>query len=209
MVRWCAAGAAGLSLILVAACSSGRDPAPSTGFGVLSGQRVLVLPVQYVRAVPGGWVGGAANAREAARQADAEIAFALGEHGGRAVWVTPEEQVSGLRRRPSIDVDPYVLSADELRREGGALEHVRDPLYGELRTLAALFDSRYAVWPLEILHEPAEEKAGDRLVLRTVLLDTRAGTVIWYGIVRGGDQPPASSAALAALAQRFAVLASP
>ncbi len=80
-----------------------RRDAPVAGFGMLSGRTVLILPVQYVQRVPGGWVGGASNEREAARQADTELTFALSERGGRAVWVTPDQQVATLKRWPSIE----------------------------------------------------------------------------------------------------------
>jgi hypothetical protein len=198
------------ALIAVAACrGSGDAPMPVPGFGVLSGQMVLVLPVQYVRPVPGGWVARAANAEAAARQADLEIAFALGERGGLAMWVTPDQQIEALRRRPSIRVNPYAFSADELRQKADKLRQIRDPLYGEIRLLAALFDSRYAVWPLELVYVPEEDGTGGRLAIRTFLLDTRAGTVLWSGLVRGNDQPPASPGALAAAAQAFAFQVSP
>jgi hypothetical protein len=193
------------------ACGAGRqEPVPTPGFGVLSGQTVLVLPVQYVQRMPGGWVGGAASAQDAARSADTEIAFALHEVSGRATWVTPEQQIEELSRRPSIDVFPYLLSADEARRQGGSLRHVRDPLYGEIRMLAALFDARYAVWPMELFYERDPERDGGHLAIRTFVLDARSGAVLWYGVVRGdGTQPPASPGALAAAAQTFAVQVSP
>ncbi len=195
---------------LAAACGGGgREPEPALGFGVLSGQAVLVLPVQYVRRLPGGWAGGAENAEAAARQADLEIAFALSERGGRAAWVTPVQQVETLKRRPAIRVNPYALSAGEARAEGAKLKEIRDPLYGEIRMLAALFDARYAVWPLELLYEENADAPGGHLAIRIFLLDTRRGDVLWYGVVDGGDLPPASAAALAAAAQAFADRVSP
>lgn len=215
-VRWAATSAA---LLTVQACGGGgpqEAPAPMSGFGVLSGKATLVLPVQYARRVPGGWPGGAAGARQAMRAADAEIGFALEEHGGRALWVMPERQVEVLRRQPSIQgVDPYLLSADYLRREGGDARWFRDPLFGEIRKLAALFDARYAIWPLELIHvddpkgEGAEGAEGARLAIRGFLLDTRSGAVLWYGLVTGDEQAPATPGALAAVAQRFARLVSP
>ena len=148
--------------------------------------------------------------QDAARSADMEITFALNEVGGRATWVTPEMQLEELSRRPMIDVVPYLLSADEARQKGGSLRHVRDPLYGEIRMLAALFDARYAVFPMEFLYEQDEEEGGGHLAIRTFVLDARAGTVLWYGLVRGdGSQPPASPGALALAAQAFAVQVSP
>ena len=201
----------GLVVAFAAACKSGsEEPLPAPGFGMLSGQTVLILPVQYVRSVPGGWVGGAGSARAAARQADVEIGFALAEQGGRAIWVTPDQQTEALRRRPSIEVNPHMLGADDLRSQGEKARHVRDPLYGEIRKLAALFDTRYAVLPLEIVYEQAGEGEESRLAIRTFLLDARAGTVLWYGHVRGSsDQPPAAPGALALLAQAFAAQVSP
>ncbi len=208
--RWPALGMGTLLAAAVACGGGGDEPMPTPGFGVLSGQTVLVLPVQYVQHVPGGWVGGAANAQEAARSADMEITFALHEVSGRATWVTPEQQLEELSRRPSIEVFPYLLSADEARQQGGGLRHVRDPLYGEIRMLAALFDARYAVWPMEFIYEQDREGGGGRLAIRTFVLDARSGVVMWYGIVRGdGTQPPASPGALAAAAQMFALQVSP
>ncbi len=211
--RWIVLSA-GLALVAAVACGGGGadEPMPAPGFGALSGQTVLVLPVQYARQVPGGWIGGAVNAQEAARAADGEITFALAELGGRATWVTPDQQMDALARQPSLEVFPYLLSVDEVRREGKGLRHVRDPLYGEVRVLAALFDARYAVLPLEISYEsnPPDQGGGGQLAVLTVILDARSGTVVWYGTVRGdGAQPPASAGALASLAQVFARQISP
>jgi hypothetical protein len=207
--RWLAP-LASLTLVAALACGgSGEEPIPVPGFGVLSGQTVLVLPVQYAQRVPGGWPGGAAISQEAARQTDLEITFALEEQGGRATWVTPVQQIEVLRRRPSIEVNPYMLSVDEVRRQGAGLEDVRDPLYGEIRLVAALFDARYAVFPLEVFFERTAEEESGHLAIRTILLDARTGDVLWQGLVRGEDAPPASAGALASVAQAFAVQVSP
>jgi hypothetical protein len=209
--RW-RAGIAVSSILAAVACSGGSndEPAPAAGFSILSGQTVLVLPVQYIRQVPGGWPGEAPKAEDAARQADVEIAFALGEHGGRARWVTADQLVLTLNRRPGITVDPFALSAGEAREKGGNLKDIKDPLYGEIRVLAALFDSRYTLLPLEIVYMEADEEQSASLGLRTFLLDARRGDILWYGIVREqSDEPPASAGALASLAQQFAAFVSP
>lgn len=185
----------------------GRPSLPAPGFGTLSGRTVLVLPVQHVESTGSGWIGGARSARDAARQADAEIAFALEEHEGRASWVLPARQAEMLRRRPSIEVDPYALSTDEVRNEGLDLRRVHDPLYGEIRALAALFDTRYAVWPIEVVLE--REGGRSRVAIRTLLLDTRGGDVLWQGFLYGGSEAPESPGALASAAQAFAAQVSP
>ncbi len=201
------------ALVATVACGGGgaqEDPVPVTGFGILSGKTVVVLPVQYVRQVPCGWPGGASSARDAARQADAEITFALSEYDGRATWITAEMQVAALERQPSIQgVNPYLLSADLLRREGKDEKYFRDPLLREVRLLAALFESRYSLWPLELLYLKDKDADTGRLAIRTFLLDVRTGTVLAYMLVPGDEQPPATAGALAALGQEFAVVVSP
>lgn len=200
-------------VMAAAACSGGgpqEEPVPITGFGVLSGKTVAVLPVQYVRQVDGGWPGSAAGARDAARAADAEITFALEAQGGRATWVTPDMLVAALEQQPTIQgVNPYLMSADELRREGKGLRNFRDPLFGEVRKITVLVDARYVLWPLEVMDVKEEDGEGRRLAIRTFLLDSRSGTVLDYVLIVGDSQPPASPGALAAVAQRFAAVVSP
>jgi hypothetical protein len=213
MAKWTTA-ATGLVLVAAISCGGGGGasdlPAPTPGLSILTGKTVLVLPVQYARQLPDGWVGGASGRRDAALQATSEIVFALGEYGGRADWVFPDQQQAALDQQPAIEgVSPYMLSAGDLLREGSHAKDFRDPLYGQIRMLAALFDARYAVWPLEVFSLQEKDEPQGRLAIRAYLLDVRAGTVLWYGIVPGDDQPPASAGALATLAQIYAELISP
>lgn len=184
------------------ACSGGPAPEPSPGPGLLRGQTVLVLPVQYVSS-GSARLAGTAGTGEAARQADAEIAFALSELDARVGWVFPDRQADVLRQRPSVEVDPFALSADEVREGGRGMRRIRDPLYGEIRAMAALFDARFALWPLELSYEEAASGDG-RLAIRALLLDARGGDVMWRGTVRGQPHPVHSPAALASAAQAFA-----
>lgn len=211
MRKWGAVVAIGGACALAPACSGGTaDTVPSTGFGILRGEAVLILPVQYVQRVPGGWIGRASNEADAARVADTELAFALSERGGRATWVLPEQQKRTLQRRPSIDVDPEALSAEEARREGVDLVDVKDPLRSEIRMLAALFDCRYAIIPLNVAYEQDEKTQVGYLGILTLLIDTRRAQVLWSGVIADtSEQPPASAGALAALAQRWADAISP
>jgi hypothetical protein len=212
MNNWGKVLAIGIACGLGTACGGGgpAETVPAGGLGMLRGETVLVLPVQYVQRVPGGWIGGASNEAEAARQADTELAFALNERGGRAVWVLPEQQLRTLQRRPSVDIDPEALSADEARSEGVDLVDVKDPLRSEIRMLAALFDCRYAILPLEIGYEVDEKSQTGYLGILTMLIDTRRAQVLWSGVIaESGDQPPASAGAMATLAQRWADVISP
>ncbi len=183
---------------------------PVPGFGILGGQRVLLLPAHYVQPAPGGFVGGAASADETLRQLNAEIAFAVTGRRGTTRWILPEEMGAALERAPALDVRLYALSADPVRRaNAGRLnrdKRVKDPLYGEVRKLAALLDARYAVFPVELSYEPARaDAAGEgRAALWTVLLDARTGEVLWSGTVRGEPGPLGSGVTMARLAEAFA-----
>lgn len=211
MREWGAVVRIGSACALAMACAGGpAETVPSAGFGMLRGEAVLILPVQYVQRVPGGWIGGASNEADAARLADTELAFALSERGGRAVWVMPEQQIRTLQRRPSIDVDPEALSADEARREGVDLEDVKDPLRSEIRMLAALFDCRYAILPLEVAYRFDDKSQVGYLGIMTLLVDVRRARVLWSGVIaESSEQPPSSAGAMAALAQRWADAVSP
>lgn len=187
--------------------SGGDGPMPVPGFGILGGQRVLVLPVHYVQPVDDGWVGGAASADQALRRANAEIAFALGERRSTTQWIVAEEIAAAVQRQPAMGVHIYGLSADPVRRSAlGRADRVRDPLYGEIRRLAALMDARYVVFPVELWYEPArEEQGGDgHAALWTLLLDARTGFVLWSGMVRGSAGPAGSEATVARAAEALA-----
>ena len=75
-------------------------------------------------------------------------------------------------------MDPYLLSADLLRREGKDAKHFRDPLLREVRMISALFDSRYLLWPLEVIYVKDKDAETGRLAIRTFLLDVRSGSVL-------------------------------
>lgn len=187
--------------------SGGDGPMPVPGFGILGGQRVLVLPVHYVQPVDGGWVGGAASADQALRHANAEIAFALGERRSTTTWVVAEEIAAAVQRQPAMGVHIYGLSADPVRRSAlGRADRVGDPLYGEIRRLAALMDARYAVFPVELWYEsaPAGHGGEGHAALWTLLLDARTGFVLWSGMVRGSPGPAGSEATVARTAEALA-----
>lgn len=199
-----------VALALAAGCGRPADdtgPVPALALAALGGQRVLVLPVHYVAAVPGGWLGGSASAEEARRGINAEIAFALGERGGTTQWALPGEIETALGREPGLGLRAYPLSADPIRRANARrLERVGDPLYGEVRKIAALLDARYVLFPVELLYDAArsKEEAEGHAALWTVLFDARTGLVMWSGTVRGDPGPPGSGATVARAAQALA-----
>lgn len=202
-----------LAIVLLLACGRRSDegPVPALPLAALGGQRVLVLPVHYVQGVAGGWLGGAASSDEARRGINAEIAFALGEREGTTQWVLPAEIEKALGREPGLGLRAYPLSSDPIRRaNAGRLERVGDPLYGEVRKIAALLDARYVLFPVELLYETprSKDEVNGHAALWTVLFDARTGLVMWSGTVRGDPGPAGSGATVAraaqALARRFA-----
>jgi hypothetical protein len=182
----------------------GPAPTPAAGFGLLGGQRVLLLPVHYAPSVAGRPVGGAASASEATRRADAEIAFALAERGGTTIWIGPDSIAAATARQPGIGVQVYALSADPLRRARiGRADRIGDPLHGEIRRLAALHDARYVVFPVELVYDADREGRG-RVGLWTVLLDARTGFILWAQTLYAEPGPPDAAAAFAAVAAALA-----
>jgi hypothetical protein len=82
---------------------------------------------------------------------------------------------------------------------------IGDPLYGELRRVAALMDARVALLPIGALW--VEEQAGTgRVHLAAALIDTFGGDVVWYGVVAGHPGARGDPAVLASAAQALAVL---
>jgi hypothetical protein len=141
---------------------------------------------------------------ETRRTALLEIAYAALDTAVRrdardAHWMGLEEQRSAARRAPTLNLEPDRLNTVYL--VGRDVRGVPDPLWAELRTLAALTGARMAV-------APAAAKIGGRpgaYVASYVLVvaDTRVGQVIWRsratGLPAATPEAAFASAALAAL----------
>lgn len=177
------------------------------------GTTVVVLPVQATEPLPGGvWPGRAVNAEQALRAMDAELEFALSERRGAENWALPSALRRRVKRNPILDVNPDRLAYQGLLRKPDARDQLYEPLHGELRTLAALFGTRYLVLPLLLQveqvsrDEPAielacpEDATGRRAVLLVAFIDIRRSAVLWHGTIRGAAMCPDSGALLASLA---------
>jgi len=194
------AGMPPLLLLLLAGCGLRSQTPPEAGFergGVplLSGQRVMVLPLQ----------------RSVGVHPDLphEIEYALTQAGAlgtgdRVVWIWPAALEAALRANPGLGIRLQGLSVGAFLV--GEVERVGDPLFGELYRLGVLMDASYALLPVEARTGTGEDGA-ERVELSTAILDTRSGRVFWFGIVegRGGDGGALQAAASAAdaLARRI------
>lgn len=166
-------------------------PEPGTSRGVppdLRGTRVMVLPVQDNRGVPG--------------DLDAEIAFALGDRGKGVEWILPEELEHALQRSPGLDTELHGLPVGMF--EGGEVRRVGDPLYGDLRRLSAVVDGEVALIPVSAMLTPTSADSV-QLELSATLVHVRTGRVLWFGVAGGdagtGDDPRVLASAVDRLAR--------
>lgn len=165
----------------------------------LSGQRVLVLPVQQL-------VGLRADQGE---RLNAELLFALGERDGGVEWVSTAELRRVLQRSPGVARSPESLPADPRLRPGA--RRVGEALASELRRFAALVDARLVLVPQQVRLEAGTTGEGARLRLAAALVDARLGDVLWYGEALGevgqgegwGVEPSVFATAAGALAERM------
>ncbi|HET9947513.1 MAG TPA: hypothetical protein VFQ22_01180 [Longimicrobiales bacterium] len=167
------------------ACGGGTAPPPEPGTmrGLapdLRGMRVLVLPVQNRLAVPG--------------DPDAELAFGLRARGAGVEWIFPAEVEEILARTPAMDASTHGLPVSAFLM--AEVQRVGDPLYGELRRMAALVDAQVVLLPVQAALEPVP---GDdpRVRFWTALIDARTGRVAWFSVLEGGSYPQGDPRALA------------
>lgn len=147
--------------------------------GSLAGSPTLLLAV-------GGLIVGDSASRlpdlEPRRTALLEAAYAaldsaLRRDAREVQWMGLEEQRRVARRSPTLNLSPDRLPTAYLVRRGE--QGIPDPLWAELRTLAALAGARLAVAPAaaKLAGTPGAYVASYLLVV----VDTRVGQVIWRG----------------------------
>lgn len=173
-----------------AGCAGSSAPpepgAPQASAPDLRGSRVMVLPTQGVSGVAG--------------DVDAEVAFALRERGPGIDWIFPPRLQEALDRSPGLGGRIHglavgVFASAEVRRVG-------DPLYGDLRRVAALVDAQVALIPVRAW--PHADEAGTRVRVSSALIHVRTGRVLWFGIVEGDPGESADAAGLASAAEALA-----
>ena len=171
-------------------------PLPSAG---LAGQKVPLFPLTLVGAEDTlHWDALVADRRATLDLADSILGGLLVARVPEVGWVTPAELRRMARRAAGVATDPDRMGTAFLRAE--RLVHVPDPLRSQLRTLAALSDSRYALIPAGLVYRRTVGRTDGRTViapsgiataeLSVVLVDTRLGRVGWRTVARGeGDDP--------------------
>lgn len=182
----------GTGILFAAACGGKEPPSadrPAPPAPDLTGRAVMVLPVQPTAgAVPAGL--------------DAEIAFWLADHGNSVRWVFPPALEQALHRSPALqDIALHALAVSSFRR--AEVRRIGDPLFGDLRRLGALVDTRYALVPVAGGYVPRPDGAG-RVELAAALIDTMGGAVLWFGVVGGEPGVHGAPTVVASAAQALA-----
>lgn len=166
------------------------QPGESRGFPPdLRGRSVMLLPVQQNLGIPG--------------DPSAELAFALTDRTEEVEWILEEDVQEVLRRSPGIDADTRGLPVGVFRQS--AVERIGDPLYGQIRRMAALVGADVVVLPVAVSFEANPDVPGStpRVRFMATILDARTGRVLWFGIEEGDDHPRTDPRALASAAERL------
>jgi hypothetical protein len=147
----------------------------------------MVLPFQQVLGVPG--------------DLDAELAYGLGERGRGVSWILPEETSRILARSPAVQARTHGLPVGDFL--AAEVTRVGDPLYGELRRMAALVDAEAILLPVQaaLASEPG---AHPRVRFWTALLEARTGRVLWFAVLEGEPYPAGDPRALATATEALA-----
>lgn len=138
-------------------------------------------------------------------EVDPELSFWLQEMAPRTEWIPPATLQSIVDRSPGWRVQLGTLPPGIAEVRGR--RRVHEPLFGHLRRLGAMVDTRLALLPF-----PAEtmDSTGVVLEITALLVDVVGGRVLWMGTVRGDAAPqggrPSVASAAEALARALAAL---
>jgi hypothetical protein len=194
-------------LFILTGCAAQRSAPPTTSDVQsvppdLTGGQVLMLPVQ-TGPVPTSDVRTAAPRFDGVTSLDAELKYWLPERAPRVRWILPDAIDRTLARNPALEIKPRALDVAVFRR--AQVKRIGDPLFGDLRRIAAILDTRLALVPVAAEFKPTSATEG-RLEIALALIDTTFGDVLWYGVIAGDPAAPDSPAIAASLAQRVATM---
>lgn len=195
-----------LALLAVPACA--HKPSATVPQDPVSAVSVAPLPVgslagssALVLAVGGIVFGDSVQALEAQRTgllaaANAILDTALRRDAREVTWEGLPEQRRLTRRNPNLNIDPDRLPTSYL--VGTRVAQTPEPLWSDIRMLAALVNARFAIVPaaVRIAGTPGAFTASYVLVA----VDARTGVVVWRGRSDGHGITPEAALARAAAA---------
>lgn len=203
MSRYCRVTIVMMSLMLASACRarSGRVD-PSDPFAQIAVTHLSIAPLggaSVLLLVAGGLVAGdSANplpeldARRSALldQAYAALDTAVRRDGREVTWMSLDEQQRAVRRNPTISVEPERLATQYLFDP--RVMRIPDPLWSQVRTLAALTGARYLVVPAGVKIAGTSGALTASYVV--VLADARSGNVLARVRAQGAAAPSVQAA---------------
>jgi hypothetical protein len=139
---------------------------------------------------------------------DDEISFALKDRGIATNWTLSDAVTRSAKRNAGFAPDPHVLEAGQLH-PGAKIDNfqLREPLASQLRSLIALNDARYVLFPVEVRFTNSDR--GAQALLRIAIIDARRSQLQWAGDIAGDPATTFSPAIAADLASRLADLIAP
>ena len=171
----------------------------------LASEPLVVLPVQTLSLTVADWSDKLGDPRAFLSSVDDEIAFAVRERALRGKWAFAPDLARSAKRNPTYAVDPYTIALDPLKPvERDPEKIIGEPLSGQLRAFAGLFNARYAFIPVELRLAP--DAAGARATIHAVVVDTRSARLTWKGDITGDAVRAFSPAVAAGIAGRVADL---
>jgi hypothetical protein len=99
---------------------------------------------------------------------------AMRRDGREVNWMGLEEQRRAARRNPTLGIDPDRLATSYMI--GGHVEKIPDPLFAQVRSLAAVTNARFAVFPAGVRITGTEGNYIASYVL--VVANARSGDVM-------------------------------
>jgi hypothetical protein len=162
-------------------------PLPTAG---LAGQKVVVFPLTLIAADEHlGWQKPLTPRRAALERADSVLGDMLTSRSPEVTWVLPPELRQAARRGVGVASDPDQMATSLLRSSG--LRQLPDPLWSQMRTLAAIAGDRYVLVPASLIFLPATGGAtGGQAEMTLVLADVRTGAIGWRTVARGDGADP-------------------
>jgi hypothetical protein len=209
--RGAAALGSSILVVLLAACSHSKPPAPSNPvpevlLAGIAGQALLVTPVQTIRVAPELAWPSLTKPADLLSTLDRALADTLRDRVRNPQWVFADALIASAKANPTYATDPHLLSIQSLRSprlEVG--QRLAEPLASQLRTMLALQDGRLILIPVELRFEK-QPTGMARAVLHLVLVDPRRSDVSWFGDVAGADLQAFTPNFIALLASRAADL---
>jgi hypothetical protein len=199
--RWLQAATLAALFLASSGAASGQGALPLSPFAA---HKVSVLPVQFLRADNGAPVS-TVDWTTFRKELDDSIGTAIAERGVGKKWAYAADVARMAKRNAGYVSDPYTLGAGSLRtRPLKPEEQAPRTVIDNMRSLIALGDSRYALVPVELAF--ARKDSAWVANLRLVLLDGRAGQVVWFVDLPMEVGSAFGSAGAGALAQRVADL---